>query len=449
MPGLTDMEELITTVDDKDVADYLREALTCYGTGAYRACIVLSHIALFDGLRRKVKALAPVNSVAKGVSDYIEPIAASQKVFETPLIHKLKAAAIVTELEAQLLEQLNNQRNKSAHPSGHSATAEEARYVFSETIQKFLSRPIRQTSYVVDKIIGKLGEANFFPSLMMPDMEAVVDQELANLDQSAVPFLIHKLAEAYDGASSSAKTNSTNFVLVLASKRDPAIRASMIKHVIDPKSSDDKNAEFFSMIATCDPQILGSLEAGTKLRYRALLLKNATAHGIAIPYQQLRNPAHVLGACLIANGEDFMLAEFKQFTDWVIEACPYAPEFIAAIAQSPQVIAPVFAEYLNRASSSQWATSNAIAAAAPSMDAPLAQILSDNQAFQFVAAVVRGAEWKGYGPLELANNAFNALPNLRAKAQAFAAADPTAAAAILKQQSVNATLADVITEFLA
>jgi hypothetical protein len=43
---LTDMEELIATVPDKDVAAYLREALQCHGAGAYRGCIVLSHIML-------------------------------------------------------------------------------------------------------------------------------------------------------------------------------------------------------------------------------------------------------------------------------------------------------------------------------------------------------------------------------------------------------------------
>jgi len=66
MSGLADMEELISTVPDKDVADYLREAFICYGTGAYRACIVLVHIALFDGLRRKINALAPARTVVSG-----------------------------------------------------------------------------------------------------------------------------------------------------------------------------------------------------------------------------------------------------------------------------------------------------------------------------------------------------------------------------------------------
>ena len=96
MAGLTDMEELVGTVHDADVADLLREALACYGTGAHRACVVLTHIALFDGLRRKVKVLSPVNSVAKTVSDEIEPLAAAQKIFETPLIHKVRAAGIIS-----------------------------------------------------------------------------------------------------------------------------------------------------------------------------------------------------------------------------------------------------------------------------------------------------------------------------------------------------------------
>ena len=160
MVGLSDMEELIASVPEKAVADYLREAFACYGTGAYRACIVLTHIALFDGLRIKIKNLAPVNKIAKQVSDAVEPLAEAQKVFETPLIHQLKGAGLITELEAKRLEQLNDQRNKAAHPSGHSVTAEEARFVFSEAIQKFLSKPIRHTTFLVDDIISQIGRAH-------------------------------------------------------------------------------------------------------------------------------------------------------------------------------------------------------------------------------------------------------------------------------------------------
>lgn len=123
MAGLSDMEELLGTVAERDIRDYLREAMVCYGAGAYRGCVVLVHTALFEGLRTRLLALAPVNAVAKSVSQEIEPLASNQKVFELLMVQKMKAAAIITQLEADILEQLNKQRNKAAHPSGHKVLA--------------------------------------------------------------------------------------------------------------------------------------------------------------------------------------------------------------------------------------------------------------------------------------------------------------------------------------
>ena len=372
-----------------------------------------------------------------------------RRIFETQLIHKLKAAAIISQLEAQVLEQLNNQRNKAAHPSGHVVTAEEARYVFAESIQKFLSQPIRETSYVIDQIIAKIGGQNFFPSQVTNDMAAVVDQEIGNLDRSAMPFLLARLVQVWNGGDQTAANNARSFLLTLAFKRDPHIRASMTKNLVEPGCSDEKNAEFFAMLVACDPEILTSLKAGTKLRYQALLLKNAAALGLAIPYPQLRNPAHVFGACLKVIGEEFMLTEMKDFTNWVVEESPNAPEFIVSMSKSPKVFAAIFAGYLQRASSSQWAISNPFAAVAPSMDNPLASVVSDQQALQFLAAIVRGAEWNGFGPMELANDAFSSLPKLKAKAVVFAAGSTgPPAAAILKAQGVELRYEDFVAKYL-
>jgi hypothetical protein len=48
----------------------------------------------------KTVALASVNSTAKAVSAALEPLAASQKVFELTLVQQMKAASIITQLEA-------------------------------------------------------------------------------------------------------------------------------------------------------------------------------------------------------------------------------------------------------------------------------------------------------------------------------------------------------------
>ncbi|WP_043339196.1 hypothetical protein [Belnapia moabensis] len=443
------MEELITTVHDRDVADFLKEAFICYGTGAHRACVVLTHIALFDSLRRKIKAIAPVNGTAKAVSDEIEALAAAQRVFETPLIQKLKAAGILTHLEAQILEQLNSQRNKAAHPSGHTVTAEEARFVFAEAVKKFISQPVRETSYIVEAVIGRFGDQNFFPSSNVPDMVAVLGQELANLDPAAKPFLISRVVQSLDNADATIAGNARNFLLAFVARRETADRDLIIKGLVIPKSSDTKLAELFSMLVASDPFLFSSLPLAIKLRIRSLLMLNATAVGVGLPYQQLRHPARVLGACVSELGEAFVVAELKEFSDWVVALAPYTPELLQTLAHAPDLFSRLFENYVTRAASSQWATSNPFAAAVPALDVPLAALITDEQAFQLLAAIKRGAEWSGHGPLALTNSAFATLPALKAKAQSFAAVDPARATAVLAAQKVVTDLAEFLSEHLA
>ena len=436
MAGLTDMEELVGTVDDRDVASFLREALACYGAGAHRACVVLTNIALFDSLRRKLKALSPVNGVAKRVSHEIESLATAQKVFETPLIHKLKAAGIITQLEAQTLEQLNAQRNKAAHPSGHTVTPEEARFVFAEAIKKFISQPIRETSYVVDTVVGKFVDQNFFPSGYLSDMVAVLGQELANLDPAAKPFLIERVIQSLNETDATIAGNARNFLLALVAHQKPIDRLLIINGFLDPKSSDPKSAELVSMMVATDPALLSALEPGTKLRVKKLLMLNADAVGVALPYQELKHPAHVLGSCVKQLGETFVLAEFEEFCDWVIGRTPYAPELLSTLTQAPVIFSRLYQNYLARAKSTQFAISNAFAAAVSALDAPLAGLTTDEQAFTLLAAVMKGADWGGHVPTALVNSSFNSLPALKGKARSFADANPAGAASALTGHQV-------------
>jgi hypothetical protein len=447
LAGLTDMEELVETVHEKDIAGYLREAMVCYGAGAYRGCIVLTHIALFEGLRQKLLALAPVNSAAKAVSAVIEPLAASQKVFELTLVNQMKAAAIITQLEADILEQLNKQRNKAAHPSGHVATAEEARYVFSEAIQKFLSQPIRQTSVLVASIITKLSGPNFFPTRIMSDVKAVVQEETQNLDPAAMPQLIAKLVETIEGLDAVAARNASTFLLSLAARREPAIRGIIVKTFLDAKSANDAHAQLVAMLVSSDPSLLLQLTPAGRMRVRALLLKNANDIGIAVPFGELRHPAHVLAACVAALGENFMTSDYKAFVDWVIDKAPYAPEFISAIKKSPTLIGVLLERYQARASHSQWDQSNPFAAALPAMAPALAAAISDEEAFRLIAAIVKGASWNGFGPMELADQKFANIPDLKAKAASFAAADPTAAATAVASFGLSVALPAFISKY--
>lgn len=132
---------------------------------------------------------------------------------------------------------------------------------------------------------------------------------------------------------SSANKNAIKFLLGLSSKCDPVHRALIVKKFLDPKSSNPANAEFFSMLVTCAPELVTSLDPATKLRVRALLLANAKTIGVRQPYAELRQPAHVLGASIRALGEATVIAELSELLDWVVNAAPYSPEFIETLGK--------------------------------------------------------------------------------------------------------------------
>ena len=416
MAGLTDMEELIASVPEKDIATYLREAFVCYGAGAYRGCIVLVHTALFEGLRMKLHAVSSSNAAAKAVLSVIEPDAAAQKVFEQKLIDQMRTNAIITQLESDILVQLNKQRNKAAHPSGHLVTAEEARYVFSEAVQKFLSQPIRQTSVLVDAIVARLPDPNFFPSSMMPDIALVVDQETENLDNAAMPELLAKIAGLHGSTDQTASANAVKFVLALTGRKQPATRATIVKRFVTPKSTSDANAEAITALVTTDPEILTALTPADKMRVSALLLKNAETVGKTALYQELRNPAHALASMVGVLGEAAVLAEYKAFADYVLATAPAAPAFATALATSPTLLGSLQDQYRTRAGHSDFGTANSFASVLPSLDDALALVSTDVEALRMLASVVRAAGYGAFGALDLANKRFDSLPKLKAKA---------------------------------
>jgi hypothetical protein len=142
-----------------------------------------------------------------------------------------------------------------------------------------------------------------------------------------------------------------------------------------------------------------------------------------------------------------MVANYKQFVDWVIDKAPYSPEFVRALKASPTLLKALADQYFERASHSQWDVSNPFAAALPAMDSALADVLSDEDAFRMVAAVVKGADWNGFGPIEIANGKFASMPAVKAKSISFAAANPAAAAAAITSFGLSFTLPSFVANY--
>ncbi len=189
----------------------MREAMSCYMAGAYRGALVLSYIALFDDLLAKLGELGNVNSEAKLIFTEATKKKADQDVYESYLINQLTSKNLISGLDSSFLTTLRTLRNKSAHPSGHKPSPEEARFVFFESIDRFLSKPILSTTQLVDELVTRLKNSNFFPSTSISDIRNVVRDEIVNLHDEAMPQLVIKMASAVTSADASIKKNSSFF----------------------------------------------------------------------------------------------------------------------------------------------------------------------------------------------------------------------------------------------
>ena len=190
MAHLTEIEELLARILGTDILDYMREAMSCYMAGAYRGAVVLSYIALFNDLLAKLGELANVNATAKTIFLEATKKKADQDVYESYLIDQLASKNLISGLDSSFLATLRALRNVSAHPSGHKPSPEEARFIFFENVDRFLSKPILSTTHLVDDLVTRLKNTNFFPSTSIADIRNVVGDELANLHDEAMPQLV-------------------------------------------------------------------------------------------------------------------------------------------------------------------------------------------------------------------------------------------------------------------
>lgn len=448
MAGLSDMEELIHLVPEKEIAEYLTEAFRCYGAGAYRATIVITNIALFEGLRKKINALSPVSSVCKEVADEINPLAEAQKVFETPLIHKLKTKGIISEFEAERLEQLNKHRNKAAHPSGHFPSAEEARFVFSDAINIFLKNPIRQTTYIVDKIASELLGNNFFPSIVITDIKAVVSEEVSNLDDLAWPFLMSKVNSLANSEDITTKKNAENFALGAATLRQDVSRSSIISKIISPRLSSKENANFLSMLLNCDPFIIASLGEADLLKLDNLVYENAKKKGVDADTGRLSSPANIAARILNLSDED-NFKKLPKFYNYIVQEAPLTDNFVTALSKNDHTKSAVKLNYIKMASSGNFDTANRFANRMSDLDKVFAKTFDGRFCFEIIAGVVRAAAIGAFSAINISEGGFSSCDEMKVKAMEFSKENLPRSRKILITNHVNMKLSEFRKAYLS
>lgn len=426
MSHLTDMEELLATIPGGIIRDYMREAMACYMAGAYRGCVVLSYIALFDDLLEKLHALGGVNAVAKGVHDAAKRKKDEQDVYEAFLISQLASKSLLSGLDSDFLEILRMIRNKSAHPSGHKPSAEEARYIFSETIRRFLSRPILSTTFLVEDILSRLSNTNFFNSREIEDIRAIVEEEIQTLHPEAITQLVIRLCAAT--REKSTRKNARFFIAGLASLKTPETREALRSKLIAAKSDNEEFFEIVMEALAADGKLFEGSSPTTSSRVRSIIAKAISDIKGSAVESTLSHPISVLTSL----AEDLPNEEFKStFNDEVLalfEKRAHSPEIIPFIGDNPSLIPEYFAALKARAGSYTFDVAKTFANALAQLDKGLAKILSDEQSFELLVAVAVAAQHGTFAAQDIVDAKFSKAPKLKRRALGYIGKEPQEAA---------------------
>ncbi|HEB4876125.1 TPA: hypothetical protein R0C45_004348 [Kluyvera ascorbata F0526] len=416
MAKLRDMEELIEEIIDVNMKSYMREALTCYMTDAYRACIVLSFIAIFEDIYAKLNGLAKTNTTARDIYNQIKKQRDEQKVFESDLLTRLKSAQIISELDADFLDVLRKLRNKAAHPSGHKPKAEEARYVFAETIERFLAKPVLSTTQVADQIIDKLTHAYLFPTIYITDHAKIVNLDVKDLHEDGYNYLINKLLASFSDPNQQVKTNSRRYILGLAfNPLNDKVLEQIKKQIIETGSSDESRRELLISCISANSNLLLDLEAMVYVRLNAMLEKTIKTTTTADQPNHLTHPISFFKS-LVKVGEQIALEYFEENFTSIIDKYKLDEHVHKAVKNHPWAKNLVVCSIMSDAGSDQFTTANKFADSAYTHDLSLSTFLDELECFELLLNIYDAAEEGAFSAIRLRNSKFTQLKSVKEKA---------------------------------
>lgn len=414
MANLSDMEELLHTIDDAQIRDYMHEALTCYMTKAYRGCVVLCFIALFDDITNKLGALANINRTAKEIYNSVKSKKDEQEVYENFLLTQLSSKKLLPEIDVEFANILRKLRNKSAHPSGHKPSAEEARYVFYEVITRFLSKPIFSVDYLIDEIIDRLQNANFFVGTKLDEVAAIVQEEISSLHPEAIPSLIAKLVKL-DKNSNQTLFKNFGFFIIGILKTDVSNIDSIIENqFIRKKCDDDSYSILILAIIGTKPTIFKNLKGATLERVN-FLLETAIKNKLSSRYSDLSHPVHILFKLEEVYENKEYLDRFSKHLKTVFKNIP-AFNALKNLLKNPEVFNLYFEIINSKAGSSSFETANDFAESSKNIENIYIDYISNEQSFKVLTSITKASNHGAFKSEYIIKDKFSTLDRTKQKA---------------------------------
>lgn len=417
MAHLTDMEELVASINNENIKDYMSESLACYMARAYRASVVLTFIALFDDIICKLGELAKVNKKARTIFETATQKRAEQDVFETYLIDQLKASQLFTTLDAEFLEILRKLRNKSAHPSGHHASAEEARFVFQQAVSRFLSRPILSTTQLSDEILVSLSSANMFPSVDIEIITKVVKKELEPIHSEAYPYLIGKILNKTQETDANTSKNARFFLTGIARAGDTNALEALKKYAIEQKLSDKNYEAVIHSLLCSNGKLFSGLDEVAHHRLSVLVTEKISSIDLTVEHTKFSHPASFFISLFNNNDQSIIFEKLGKQLNAFLEKFTYSAFFYANVHRFEQAKALLLEKFFERAGSTDFLTANGFAKNVADIEKSMGAHFTSGEAFKLIINIIYAANWGAYSAIDMRNSSFGAIPRFRNLAQ--------------------------------
>lgn len=187
---LADLDELILKCRDERAQKYIKEAVSCYKSGAFRSAIVSTWIAVAFDIIEKLKELALTGD--KEADKQLEDlervrrsadVAGALKFEKEILLVARDKLELISHIEFIDLTRLQEDRNRCAHPSMtaegdiFNPPAELARVHIRTVVDSLLQYPPAQGKYALDRLLQEVS-SDYFPD--------TVDKALTALRRSAL-----------------------------------------------------------------------------------------------------------------------------------------------------------------------------------------------------------------------------------------------------------------------
>jgi hypothetical protein len=371
-------------------------------------------ISIFEDLREKTNIISPVNADARAVSSIIEPLVAAQKPFESTLIDQLKSKNLISELQSQKLKSIIVHRNKAAHPSGHLASAEEARYVYFEAIDKFLSVPDLGTTHIADSILKDLENSNFFPDSNMANIKNIVEDNIRSMHESAYVYLVKKLRDRIVSTNKIISANSERFILGLSRIDNESAQKAIANEIVKTKLIDENYSTAIFNLISANGALLTRLDTTTKKRLNTLFGPVIDGTPSTTSVSAVRHPIKLLNQMSLhvdySTIKDFFAGCVEKITDKYL----YNSAILTCAGENSFISDKIYSKLFNNAGSSNFTIANEFAKSVVDMDDLLSIVYEPHNLFKLLIQVEKAANYGAFDSRRLVGAKFNTLPRISA-----------------------------------